>query len=242
MSSGNIVGPGKKVDIVVARYNEDLRWTLEETFRDFSYIVYNKGDNDNFEKKRVSDVIKLKNVGRNDHTYLYHVVKNYDRLADITVFLTGSVNLLEKHKKALRILHHIQKKQNAVLIASTVSEPAAMPGYLSEFRLDWYCATDEQNRISDGESCSLQPADVRPFGKWYENRFQHTRIPHCITHGGIFSANKKDILKRDKSWYINLMKSMESGPNPEVAHYVERSWCSIFDIKTTDVVPSWLDS
>ena len=37
-------------DIIVSRYNEDLNWTKEEPFNRFSYIVYNKGNNDNFEK------------------------------------------------------------------------------------------------------------------------------------------------------------------------------------------------
>jgi hypothetical protein len=36
------------IEIVVARFNEDLRWTCEFPFNHFQYIVYNKGNNDNF--------------------------------------------------------------------------------------------------------------------------------------------------------------------------------------------------
>ena len=47
--------------IIISRYNEDLKWTLEEPFNKFRYIVYNKGENDNFEKSLVNKIINLKN-------------------------------------------------------------------------------------------------------------------------------------------------------------------------------------
>ena len=39
------------VEIVISRYNEDLLWLNEYPFNQFEYIIYNKGDNDNFDKK-----------------------------------------------------------------------------------------------------------------------------------------------------------------------------------------------
>lgn len=53
-----------KVSIVVSRYNENLGWINEYPFNQFKYIVYNKGDNDNFEKSNVAKIIKLDNIGR----------------------------------------------------------------------------------------------------------------------------------------------------------------------------------
>ena len=41
------------IDIIVSRFNEDLKWTLEFPFNKFQYIVYNKGNNDNYEQKYV---------------------------------------------------------------------------------------------------------------------------------------------------------------------------------------------
>jgi hypothetical protein len=40
-----------KVDIIVSRFNESLEWMNEEPFNNFRYIVYNKGENENLEKK-----------------------------------------------------------------------------------------------------------------------------------------------------------------------------------------------
>jgi hypothetical protein len=47
------------IEIVVSRYNEDLNWLLEYPFNEFEYIVYNKGDNEDFEKTNVKQIINL---------------------------------------------------------------------------------------------------------------------------------------------------------------------------------------
>ena len=43
----------RNIDIVIARYNEDLEWTLDYPFNKYQYIVYNKGDNEDFVKTNV---------------------------------------------------------------------------------------------------------------------------------------------------------------------------------------------
>jgi hypothetical protein len=47
--------------IVVSRYKENLDWLPQLTD---NYIVYNKGDNLDFEKTNVKKIIDLPNVGR----------------------------------------------------------------------------------------------------------------------------------------------------------------------------------
>ena len=68
----------RTVEIVVARYNETLGWLNEYPFNQFKYIIYNKGDNYTFVKTGVQQIINLENVGRCDHTYLYHIIENYN--------------------------------------------------------------------------------------------------------------------------------------------------------------------
>jgi hypothetical protein len=70
----------RNVDIVVAKYKEDISWT---TLLKDNVIVYDKSENP------LEASIRLPNVGREAHTYLYHIVKNYNNLADITIFLQG---------------------------------------------------------------------------------------------------------------------------------------------------------
>ena len=42
----------KNIEIVVARYNEDLKWVTEYPFNQFKYIIYNKGINSKYKKPK----------------------------------------------------------------------------------------------------------------------------------------------------------------------------------------------
>lgn len=70
------------VKIVVARYNEDISWTTQIVY---PVIIYNKGA----QRIDASNVIPLINKGREGETFLRHIVENYNKLDDVTVFLQG---------------------------------------------------------------------------------------------------------------------------------------------------------
>ena len=72
-----------KTEIVIARYNEDLSW-LKKLPKTIKITVYNKGL-DNLDIPS----IRLPNIGRESHTYLYHIIQNYDNLAEQTIFCQG---------------------------------------------------------------------------------------------------------------------------------------------------------
>jgi hypothetical protein len=84
------------MNIVVARYNEDISWTKELS----NVVIYNKGEDlDTFHNE-----IKLDNVGREAHTYFKHICDNYDNLGEYTAFLQGnpfdhSPNIIQTLKK-----------------------------------------------------------------------------------------------------------------------------------------------
>lgn len=66
-------------DIIVAHYNEDLKW-LEDI--DYHKIIYSKGEN------KIG--ISLPNVGRESHTYCNHIINNWNYLADYNIFCQGN--------------------------------------------------------------------------------------------------------------------------------------------------------
>lgn len=75
----------KDIEIVIARYNKDISWSdMYKSIR----TVYEKSHNDSISNSYSDSVvaITLPNVGRESHTYLHHIVTNYDDLADITIF------------------------------------------------------------------------------------------------------------------------------------------------------------
>jgi hypothetical protein len=84
------------MNIVVARYNEDVSWTKEFS----NVIIYNKGE----PLDTCYNEIKLDNVGREAHTYFKHICDNYDKLGEYICFLQGnpfdhSPNILQNLKK-----------------------------------------------------------------------------------------------------------------------------------------------
>jgi hypothetical protein len=69
------------VNIIVAKYNENVEWTKKLNHK---VTIYDKSENP------IEGSIKLKNVGREGETFLYHIVNNYNNLDDVTVFLQGN--------------------------------------------------------------------------------------------------------------------------------------------------------
>ncbi|CAE8636331.1 unnamed protein product [Polarella glacialis] len=77
------------VEVVVSHFNENLAWLSELAagFESPQISIYTKGSGEYAEEWNPNmEVHKLPNVGRESHTYLNHIVKNYDKLADWTVF------------------------------------------------------------------------------------------------------------------------------------------------------------
>lgn len=70
-----------ELTIVVARYEEDVQWT--EAYSDIC-TLYNKGTSK--PNAALPFVIRLENTGREGHTYLYHIISNYESLSANLVF------------------------------------------------------------------------------------------------------------------------------------------------------------
>ena len=213
------------VEIVVSRYNEDLRWMLESPFNEFQYTVYNKGVNENFEKSNVKEIISLPNVGRCDHTFLYHIIKNYNNLSPITVFFPGSINMSNKKEKAIKILEIIKNKN---------FQYGAFVGQYSEsifndfelFSMETHPCGDKSNFDLNPETV-LKPSILRPYGTWYKYHFKNINV-NIYTYWGILSIHKDDILQHPIERYKQLIYGTSLHSNPEVTHYIERSWGAIF--------------
>ena len=211
------------VKIIVARYNEDLSWMKESPFNLFRYIVYNKGVNDDFEKCNVDEIINLPNIGRCDHTYLYHIVNNYNKLNDINVFFPGCLNMSFKKTKAIKILNGIINNKTAIFLGTFTR---SIKDTFSNFTLDNWTSTDAANKTLNPE-CKTYPAALRPYNKWYNYMFGDIKVEYYCIHG-IFSIHKMDIIQHPISRYTQLLNAVSLHSNPEAGHYIERSWAAIF--------------
>ena len=105
------------VQIVVARYNENIDWLRKEPFVNniYSVVIYDKGPNSVKNLFDTFDYQYLPNVGRESHTFLHHIYNNYDSLADITIFLPGSAMNGFKEYKTRELLKKVIETKDTVL-------------------------------------------------------------------------------------------------------------------------------
>jgi hypothetical protein len=212
-------------EIVVARYNENLDWVEQEPFIRHPIVVYNKTDNDNFVKSHnIKRTINLSNVGRESHSYFYHIIENYDNLADVTIFLPGSVDLDNKYNRAKSLVNSVEKT-NKTTISCNHENDYVNANY--DFKIDNYLSSHKNNQSANMDS-SIQISNIRPYGKWFGENFKNGEKNECISFNSILAVSRNDILKKPKSYYENLIKQVDAHNNPEIGHYIERSWFSVF--------------
>jgi hypothetical protein len=215
----------KNQEIVIARYNENLNWINEEPFNRHPIIIYNKSNNDNFASSdNIKKVVNLPNVGRETNSYFYHIIENYDNLADITIFLPGSADLNNKYERSINLVKHVEEIGETTM-SCYYNDNFVQNNY--NFEIDDYMSSHENNRDINNDS-SMQISNIRPFGNWFNNNFTSGEINNCISLNSIIAISRKNILQKPKSFYENLNNQLNTHQNPEVGHFLERSWQAIF--------------
>jgi hypothetical protein len=76
---GSFETPSKEV--VIALYNRDIDW-INQLNSDVKVTIYRKGDL----SFHPNEIFLSNNVGRDVHTFFYHIVTNYNNLSDYTFF------------------------------------------------------------------------------------------------------------------------------------------------------------
>lgn len=224
----------RQVEVVIARYNEpNIEILFSKIPKEYKITIYNKGPKDNLvipdhEASRIN-VIDLPNVGRCDHTYLHHIVKNYNSgLSDVTIFIVASAlddSMYKKSAKLKVVLDSVSRSYTSVF---PVVKPVKLEK-LYNFNLVNYTATNKANKDLNPQS-TLQLCPIRPFGKWYEEVFKGFEVPELIpvNVNAIFAVDKLHIKNRPLSLYKKLLSYVDSHSNPEAGHYMERSWTTLF--------------
>ncbi len=215
-----------RIELVIARYNEDLEWLKDEPFSKYPVIIYNKGDNENFYRPpNLKNVVNLDNVGVCVHTYLYHIINDYNSLADVTVFLPGSC--MDEHKKQLTLntINTTEFTNNSVFFIHQQTQNGVNVD-LYDFTLEKWHNTNSKNREKNSYN-ELKPCSIRPFGNWYNKVFPGITVNY-INYTGIFSVSREHILNRSKESYMDLIRYVDSDKNEEAAHYFERAFLAVF--------------
>ena len=200
--------------IIVARYNEDIQWLKK--FKSIT-LIYNKGKLDN--QLNEFNVIQLPNYGRESHTYLYHIINNYDNLKEFTIFFQGSLDFSNEIKHSnLNIEDYFQMNNfNANLKQIDFDDLKIPIKHFGKWKHEY-------------DTGLMRKSDYTCY-KWLKSllNFEDHNIDQInVAWGAIFSVKKSCILKKPKIFYENLLRYIDYHPNPEEGHFFERTWYFIF--------------
>lgn len=154
-------------DLVIARYSENITW-LNEIDPRYNIIIYNKLNGDNL----------IPNLGREAFTYFYHIVNNYDNLAEFTAFIQAGWRTQKKIKSGINIIQDL----NEIVVPLNYLNL----GFRHPFKNDKY---GNPNGLIDLEWC-WNELFIEPCPK---------EIHFCPY--SMFSASRKNIKKRSKEFY-----------------------------------------
>lgn len=196
--------------LIVSRYNEDIDWISE--FDRFQ--IYNKGLDD------ISlNSIPLPNVGRESHTYLHHIITNYDNLDDIMIFSQGRYrdHFDFSPKEFKKIMTNIWNN------GFSASSHWLQHGHYHSNREDFCFYEGLCDFPGDSNLISLK--------EWWESTTGESYVvSENVFFKGIFSVSKKFIMKRSLESYKRIYLSLCSMNNPVEGHFCERSWFNILNL------------
>ncbi|KAJ7354978.1 hypothetical protein OS493_028637 [Desmophyllum pertusum] len=200
-------------EFVIAHYNESLDWIRPIVNHTH---VYHKGKDLQPPPLHLYAWERLPNVGRESHTYLYHIIKNYEKLPEITVFLQGDSSHLhgEYIKNPMEYVYNIKKNINCAVGISRLASWGRIK-HLEKWR----------NFIRSGAMRIAKFTVGRFFQKLFG--FKHPRYVHWCP-GACFATTREIIQKHPKDFYIKAISYVDNHRNPEEGHYFERLWSTIF--------------
>jgi hypothetical protein len=241
------------INMVVARYNEDVEWTL--AYNDI-VTLYNKGLVMDIKLDRV---IQVENIGREGHTYLYHMSNKYNTLTEKTIFLQGDPfihndtilfgvdnydQMLDVQPMGLIYLKDIQIPPDNIAERNKI---------VTDYGLEYLVVHVNANH-DYCEQYYFHDEGVKKIISAYNNKFPGcpSLVEHFLNRSyfkmtkpidqirytwcGLFALSKDSILNYDISTYKNLMNELTSynKQGGENGYILERLWLYIFEPITVD--------
>ena len=199
-----------EVEYVISHYNENLNWLAP--FANSTHI-YHKGPDTAIQFK-FRQWENLPNVGRESHTYLHHIIKNYDHLSDVTVFSQGSVAGHKQfcHSDLFMYVRAAYQNGFSCIVASNLGRWGRIY-HIGKWKQDLIRGNMRRANETLGEFCD-QILGSHPDS-----------VKVCLA--GCFSATKQQIRKHPLESYKKMISYVQDHPNPEEGHYFERLWYTL---------------
>mgnify|MGYP000527751024 CR=1 FL=1 len=227
----------KDVDVVISCYKTQITWLrafvkLLGTENINCVYIYSKGNN-----YAECDVVKnarrvvnieyeqLENIGRCDHTYLHHIVKNWNAMAGYTYFVKDTMfcgELLARNGKRIKrdhstkMMEHVRKR--AYLKGTSCYSGIAT--VRRNFRLQHYQSVKYRD--------TYYTSSYGHFGDYCEYLGIEIGDAMKVQLGGVFGVSEEKIKRQKREMYEKIKGTLNRN-NCEEGHYVERLWMMLFE-------------
>ena len=217
------------MQIIVARYNEDVRWANEFP----NVLIVNKGNPLSLQTKH--PVIHCPNVGREGHTFYKYIVENYDRLheSDFYLFLQGNpfdhtCNLKVELRQLLLLEEHgkLPKEKFMKLLSNQIL----------------LCSLENNSPFNDFYHPGLPLLSVFQtlFGQRKAAELKGSLFQFGA--GGQFIVSRDFIVRRPKEFYCQIVDMLEKHVNPIEGYVIERLHPLLFIVEPPTTADTDLQS
>ncbi len=192
-----------QIEVVVARYCENISW-VGNLPRGVRATVYDKGGSGTGHT--------LPNIGREAHTYFFHIVQHYENLAPVTVFVQGHPfdHAPDLHKLVRGWNGASELEHGFFWLGFILDTDTADGGRL--FRA-W-------SKNLDGRGLDMKSLFSEVFG------VEEAPDVYRFKPGGQFAASADVIRQRPREFYEKCLE--QSVAFPDAAHCFERLWDRVF--------------
>jgi hypothetical protein len=198
-----------KVDVVVARYNENIDWL--SPLKHLCHI-FNKGDEMQIDAVKSYNV--LENIGRESGTYLQYIINNYPNFSDYTAFIQGDIS--DHVYDVNEFLNYIDNVDKGIIVPHEE--------YLGFTQISGYNGCGFIKSFNDDFHPDL------PLEEWWFRLYDKPPKNDIIlcNYCGLFMVSKERILFHPLDLYKKLHEwCLEE--EPVGAYVLERLWMTLFD-------------
>lgn len=195
-------------EVIVAAFSRDYNCWVSKLNPDIKVTVYRKGTNLNIS----NEIFIPKNIGRDVHTFFYHIVNNYNNLSEYTF---TAQDYFEDH------VHNYVDIMNGNIL--TIQTNA-----VQDFNECWFFCSQYGGKLTCDKNGYPHHGELNIEIVW--NQLFKTTCPDYIkfTPTGHFCATREHIQKRPISFYKKIIHILET--NEQAPWVIERLEPYIFDL------------
>lgn len=204
----------KNLDVIIASYNDfngiiKLLDILSQSNHNIRCFIYEKS-NTKYKIPNYNFFVKInyfKNIGREQHTYLHHIINNYDDLYDNILMTTSNI---DKYGR-INII-----KDNLELLISNICNKFDNKTLLVEknFKLEKYKYNNHVYDVCKSKYNNLEDWSNNVLNLFNENENR------C--YNGVYFINKYFIKSNNINYYIKILNDIKCD-HDEISHFLERT-------------------